>query len=56
MNDRTSLISNEDRFAEHKADMLDALSRMRKVLKASMPDTFMGRRTFEPFPKEDQDS
>jgi hypothetical protein len=56
MNNQASVISNDDRFAEHKADMLDALSRMRKVLKASMPDTFIGRRTFEPFPKEDQDS
>jgi len=42
----------QDEEAEHLARMLDAVARSREVLKCRLPDTFVGRKSQEPFPKE----
>jgi hypothetical protein len=45
------------RPSEHEPEIIDALHEIlqdaRKVLELAMPDTFLGRKTQEPFPKED---
>ena len=39
-------------IAEQNIKMREALAKAAEVLKLPLPDTFLGRKTQEPFPKE----
>ncbi|SFP78960.1 hypothetical protein SAMN05216330_110124 [Bradyrhizobium sp. Ghvi] len=41
-------------ITEHNTRMCEVLARAADVLKLPRPDTFLGRRTKEPFPAEEQ--
>ncbi|MCP3388235.1 hypothetical protein NLM27_05510 [Bradyrhizobium sp. CCGB12] len=39
-------------IAEQNAYTLEILARSLEILKQALPDTFLGRKTYEPFPSE----
>jgi hypothetical protein len=39
----------------HLKQMRDSIARSREILKGVLPDTFLGRKTQEPFPKEEEE-
>jgi hypothetical protein len=41
--------------SEHLRQMHDAIARSRELLRGVLPDTFLGRKSQEPFPDEDMD-
>ncbi len=41
------------RFIEMHDQLLKAIRRARRVLEQPVPDTFLGRKTQEPFPNQD---
>ena len=44
----------KDKEAEHLRQTRDAVARCIDILKAPLPDTFAGRKSQEPFPKEEE--
>jgi hypothetical protein len=47
-------IQNEaSAITAQNAQMRDQIAKAIDILKAEMPDTFLGRKTHEPFPRED---
>jgi hypothetical protein len=40
--------------AEHLRQVYDAIARGLEILKAPLPDTFVGRKSQDPFPKEEE--
>jgi hypothetical protein len=44
-----------DIASEHLRQMRDAIARSREILKGALPDTFLGRKSQEPFPKEGEE-
>ena len=54
---RLHRISNtlKDIDAQHLKWMHEAITKSRELLKSALPDTFAGRKTQEPFPKEEED-
>ena len=53
---RVYRVSNtlKDLASEHLRQMHDAIARSREMLRGALPDTFVGRKSQEPFPKEDE--
>ena len=41
-------------IAEQNAQMREIIAKALEVLRAPIPDTFLGRKTQEPFPREDE--
>ncbi|WP_407193468.1 hypothetical protein [Bradyrhizobium sp. STM 3566] len=41
--------------AEHKAQARKAVKDAREALREAVPDTFLGRKTHEPFPMQDDE-
>jgi hypothetical protein len=54
---RVYRVSNtlRDIASEHLRQMRDEIARSRELLKGPLPDTFLGRKTQEPFPKEEEE-
>ncbi|SFP66961.1 hypothetical protein SAMN05216330_10969 [Bradyrhizobium sp. Ghvi] len=53
--DRTPIrrVHNEaSAIAQQNAHMREQIAKALELLKAAVPDTFLGRRTYEPFPSE----
>jgi hypothetical protein len=46
------LHSEASAICSQNAFMRDIVARSREILKQAVPDTFLGRKTFEPFPRE----
>ena len=44
----------KDKEAEHLRQTRDAVARCIDILKAPLPDTFVGRKSQDPFPKEEE--
>ncbi|MGX4803196.1 hypothetical protein [Bradyrhizobium guangdongense] len=42
-------------IAEQNAQMREQVKKALEILKTDVPDTFLGRKTHEPFPSEDGD-
>jgi len=49
---QTSVDKENARAAERADELVDKVT---KALRDSVPDTFLGRKTQEPFPKEDEE-
>ena len=47
-------IQNEaSAIAQQNAQMREQIAKAIEILKTEMPDTFLGRKTYDPFPRED---
>jgi len=44
-----------DVTSEHLRQMHEAIARSREILKGALPDTFLGRKSQEPFLKEEEE-
>ena len=45
----------KEQEAEHLRQVYDAIARGLEILKAPLPDTFVGRKSQDPFPKEKEE-
>ena len=47
--------SLKDQEAQHLRQVYEAIARGLEILKAPLPDTFVGRKSRDPFPKEEEE-